>query len=56
MKKVEKTSELRVGQTIYVEGDEKKEYVIRSIENKLVPYVVATDNSSHSLLKGIWIK
>ena len=57
MKKVEKISELNIGQTIYVDEEGKKNpYVIRSLENKFVSYIVATDNSSHSIMKGIWIK
>lgn len=56
MKKAQSLDELSVGQTIYVEsGSDTKEYVIASIEDKLVPYIVATDNSSHSLRSGIWI-
>lgn len=57
MKKAEQLKELNIGQHIIViEDDCKQEYVIRSLEDKLVPYIVATDNSSHSLNKGIWIK
>ena len=57
MKKAEQLKELNIGQHIIViEDDRKQEYVIRSLEDKLVPYIVATDNSSHSLNKGIWIK
>ncbi|MBR0420735.1 MAG: hypothetical protein IJI66_16360 [Erysipelotrichaceae bacterium] len=57
MKKAEQLSELNIGQHIFVISDDnRKEYVIRSLEDKLVPYIVATDNSSHSLNKGIWIK
>ena len=56
MRKAQSLDELSVGQIIYVESESgKKEYVIASIENKLVPYIVATDNSSHSLNRGIWI-
>jgi hypothetical protein len=28
--------------------------VVKSLEDKMVPYVIATDNSCHSLRKGIW--
>ena len=55
MKKIEKLSELRIGQTIYTDEEARRKYVIRSLEDKLVPYIIATDNSSHSLRKGIWI-
>ncbi|MBQ9157902.1 MAG: hypothetical protein IJ136_01030 [Erysipelotrichaceae bacterium] len=56
MKKAQSLNELSVGQKVYVEGDdEKKEVVIRSIEDKLIPYIIATDNSSHSLNEGIWL-
>ncbi|MCR5095970.1 MAG: hypothetical protein K6A70_04455 [Erysipelotrichaceae bacterium] len=57
MKKAEQLKELNIGQHIIVINDDhKQEYVIRSLEDKLVPYIVATDNSCHSLNKGIWIK
>jgi len=57
MKKAENLKQLHVGQKVYIEIDQqKKEITIRSLEDKLVPYVIATDNSSHSLQKGIWIK
>ena len=57
MKRAEKIDELHIGQKIYV-GDQsqKKELVVRSLEDKFVPYVIATDNSCHSLRKGIWIR
>lgn len=55
MKKAQTLNELSIGQKVYVQGnDEKKEVVIRSIEDKLIPYIIATDNSSHSLNEGIW--
>ena len=54
MKKAEKLNELKVGQIIYLDESGKRETVIRSIENKLVPYIVATDNSCHCLYRGIW--
>jgi len=54
MKKAEQLKELNIGQHIIVINDDhKQEYVIRSLEDKLVPYIVATDNSCHSLNKGI---
>ena len=57
MKKAEQLKELNIGQHIIVINDDhKQEHVIRSLEDKLVPYIVATDNSCHSLNKGIWIK
>ena len=57
MKKAEQLNELNIGQHIFViSDDDRKEFVIRSLEDKLVPYIVATDNSCHSLNKGIWIK
>ena len=57
MKKAEQLKERNIGQHIIVINDDhKQEYVIRSLEDKLVPYIVATDNSCHSLNKGIWIK
>jgi len=57
MKKAENLKQLHVGQKVYIEiNQQKKEITIRSLEDKLVPYVIATDNSSHSLQKGIWIK
>ena len=41
MKKVEKISELNIGQTIYVDEEGKKDpYVIRSLENKFVSFTV----------------
>ncbi|MBQ6493473.1 MAG: hypothetical protein IJI92_06385 [Erysipelotrichaceae bacterium] len=56
MKKAESLSELNVGQQVYIEINRvKRPFVIRSLENKLVPYIIATDNSSHSLSRGIWI-
>ena len=56
MKKAERIEELHCGQKIYAgEGREKKEYIVRSVEKKLVPYVIATDNSCHSIRQGIWI-
>lgn len=54
MKKVERIDELRIGQKIYLEEKKEKEHIVRSIEDKLVPYVVTEDNSSHSIAKGIW--
>ena len=54
MKRAERLSELRIGQQIYDEKDGTKFYVVKSLEDKLVPYVIATDNSCHSLRKGIW--
>ena len=54
MKRAERLSELRIGQQIYDEKDGTKSYVVKSLEYKLVPYVIATDNSCHSLRKGIW--
>ncbi len=56
MKKAESLSEIRIGQDIYDDESGKKKYVVRSLENKLVPYIVATDNSCHTLYKGVWIK
>ena len=56
MKRAERLSELRIGQQIYDEKDGTKSYVVKSLEDKLVPYVIATDNSCHSLRKGIWFK
>lgn len=57
MKKISKLNELKVGQKIYLFKDRKeKPYVIRSLEDKLVPYVITTDNSAHSILSGIWIE
>ncbi len=56
MKKAENICELSVGQKIYTDiNTARKEYIIRSIEDKLVPYIIATDNSSHSLYSGIWV-
>ena len=56
MKKADRIDELHVGQKIYVkEETREKEYTVRSLEDKFVPYVIATDNSCHSLRKGIWI-
>ena len=54
MKKAERIDELEVGQTIYTDEKAQNSYVIKSLEDKLVPYIVATDNSSHSLMRGIW--
>ena len=56
MKKAETLSEIRVGQVIYDDEEGKKRYVVKSLENKLVPYVIATDNSCHTLYKGVWIR
>ena len=56
MRKAEKISELKVGQRVYIDVENiKKEYHIRSIENKFVPYVIVDDNSCHSLAEGIYI-
>ena len=49
MKKAETLSEIKVGQIIYDDENGEKRYIVRSLENKLVPYVVATD-------KGVWIR
>ena len=54
MKKAEKLDELKIGQTVYDDETGKNGYVVRSLENKLVPYIIATDNSCHSIRKGIW--
>ena len=54
MKKAERIYELEVGQTIYTDEKAQNSYVIKSLEDKLVPYIVATDNSSHSPMRGIW--
>ena len=54
MKKAEKLNELKIGQTVYLDEMGKRQTVIRSIENKLVPYIVASDNSCHCLYRGIW--
>ena len=54
MKRAERLSELRIGQQIFDEKDGTKSYVVKSLEDKLVPYVIAADNSCHSLRKGIW--
>ena len=56
MKRVEKLSELRVGQIAYADEKGNRMFVVRSLEDKLVPYVVATDNSCHSIRNGIWSK
>lgn len=56
MRRVSGVEELEIGQTIYLEEDQKKEHVIRSIEDKLLPYVIIEDSSSHFLSKGIWIE
>ena len=49
MKKAEQLKELNIGQHIIVINDDhKQEYVIRSLEDKLVPYIVATDNSKET--------
>ena len=39
---------------MYVDEKGKRQTVIRSIENKLVPYIVISDNSCHCLYRGIW--
>ncbi len=54
MKKVKKLDELEVGQRIYADEGGKKELTVRSLEDKLVPYVIATDNNCYSLDRGIW--
>ena len=54
MKKAEKLNELKIGQTVYLDEKGKRQTVIRSIENKLVPYIVISDNSCHCLYRGIW--
>ena len=28
---------------------------VEKLEDKLVPYIITTDNSSHSLNEGIWL-
>ena len=56
MKRVEKLNELRVGQIAYADEKGNRKFVVRSLEDKLVPYVVATDNSCHSIRNGIWSK
>ncbi|MBR4471201.1 MAG: hypothetical protein IKS54_07845 [Erysipelotrichaceae bacterium] len=57
MKKAEDIRQLHAGQKIFVGDDvSKKQLIIRSVEDKLVPYVIASDNSSHSIRKGIWIE
>ncbi len=54
MKKAEKLNELKVGQTVYLDETGKRETVVRSIENKLVPYIITSDSSCHCFYKGIW--
>ena len=54
MKRAEKLSDLKVGQVIYDDEKGEKEYIVRSLEDKLVPYVVSTDNSCHCLRSGVW--
>ncbi len=56
MKKAEKLSDLNIGQVIYDDESGKRKYIVKSLENKLVPYVIATDNSCHTLYKGVWFK
>ena len=56
MKKAEKLSDLNIGQVIYDDESGKHKYIVKSLENKLVPYVIATDNSCHTLNKGVWFK
>ena len=55
MKKINKLTELKVGQSAYFE-DDQKEHRIKSLEEKLVPYVVTDDGSCHCLHRGIWVK
>ena len=56
MKKAKRIDELHIGQKIYVKDQtDEKEFTVRSLEDKFVPYVIATDNSCHSIRKGIWI-
>ena len=54
MKKAEKLSDLKIGQVIYDDEKGEKRFVVKSLEDKLVPYVVSTDNSCHCLYKGVW--
>ena len=54
MKKAESIDELKVGQTIYLEEKPDNKHVIKSLEDKLVPYVIIEDHSSHSIQNGIW--
>ena len=57
MKKAEDIRQLHAGQKIFVGDDvSKKQLIIRSVEDKLVHYVIDSDNSSHSIRKGIWIE
>ena len=56
MKKAEKLSDLKIGQIVYDDEKGSRKYTVKSLEDKLVPYIVATDNSCHCLYKGIWYR
>ena len=56
MKRAEKLSELKVGQVVYDDEKGERKFEVRSLEDKLVPYVVGDDNSCHCLNRGIWVK
>ena len=57
MKKAEDIRQIHTGQKIFVgEEDARKQLIVKSVENKFVPYVITDDNSCHSIRKGIWIE
>ena len=57
MKKAEDIRQIHTGQKIFVgEEDSRKQLIVKSVENKFVPYVITDDNSCHSIRKGIWIE
>ncbi|MCR4854922.1 MAG: hypothetical protein K5908_02020 [Erysipelotrichaceae bacterium] len=56
MKKAEKLNDLHVGQIIYTDESGKQSFRVKMLEDKLVPYIVTSDNRCHCLYKGIWFK
>ena len=54
MKKADRLNELRVGQTVFLDERGQDRTTVKSIEDKLVAYIVAEDNSCRPLYRGIW--
>ena len=56
MKKAERLNELHVGQTVYIDERGDRPFKVKMVEDKLVPYIVTSDNRCHCFYQGIWIK
>ena len=53
MKRIQSLDEINIGDRVFVD-EGKKEVIVKSKIDKLIPYIIATDNSGYSVDRGLW--